>query len=171
MLTRIVAGMSAVLLCAGCHTIVLNPITPQEARQEVINLARQVVSDLGGDLVTATFFYDSCNEFGSTPFQGHVKLFEWLPDADRSQPVDRAQVLDKLGRRGWESRTEFDPHAAVLKRNGLDVTVYAEPPPVDGVGHVQLDVLGQCRDTFDHRKDRSDSGEDVGSELTPHPAG
>jgi hypothetical protein len=71
----------------ACSEIVLNPMSPQEARRQVIDVSRQVASDLGGEVVEAEFGYDSCNDQGEAPFRGHNRLLLWMPGADRTREV------------------------------------------------------------------------------------
>ena len=159
------------LLClTGCSGTVTNPITPQEARQQVIGVSRQVVSDLGGEVAQATFGYKTCNDQGDPPFRGHGYLLMWIPGADRSREVSSDTVLDRLRQHGWQTDPDFHSHGITFKRNGVDVNVWVIPPPKPNeppVGHVMIDVLGECRDTFDHRTDQTNSlFADIKGELT-----
>jgi hypothetical protein len=150
-----------VLLClTGCAGTVTNPITPQEARQQVIDVSRQVVSDLGGEVAEATFGYKTCTDQGDPPFRGHGYLLMWMPGADRSREVSPDTVTDRMRQHGWQTDPDFKSHGITFKRNGVDVNVWVIPPPKPNeppVGHVMIDVLGECRDTFDHRTDQTNS--------------
>jgi hypothetical protein len=150
-----------VLLClTGCAGTVTDPITPQEARQQVIDVSRQVVSDLGGEVAQATFGYKTCTDQGDPPFRGHGYLLMWIPGADRSREVSPDTVLDRLRQHGWQTDPDFHSHGITFKRNGVDVNVWVIPPPKPNEppkGHVMIDVLGECRDTFDHRTDQTNS--------------
>ena len=160
-----------VLVClAGCAGTVANPISPQEARQQVIDVSRQVVSDLGGEVAEATFGYKTCNDQGDPPFRGHAYLLMWIPGADRSREVSPDSVADRFRAKGWQTDPDFHSHGITFKRNGVDVNVWVIPPPKPNeppVGHVMIDVLGECRDTFDHRTDQTNSlFADIKSEVT-----
>ncbi|MCU1697640.1 MAG: hypothetical protein JWR34_3703 [Mycobacterium sp.] len=167
---RITAVLVALLSLVGCTDIVLNPISPQEARRQVIDVSKQVVSDLGGEVADATFGYSSCNDQGEAPFQAHANLGLWIPGADRSREVSPNVVLDRLRQHGWQTDPDFHSHGTTFKRDGQDVVVWVIPPPKPNdppIAHVSIDVLGECRDTFDHRSDQTNSlFENIRGELT-----
>jgi hypothetical protein len=152
--------------------MVSNPMSPQEARRQVIDVSRQVVSDLGGQVVEAKFGYDSCNDQGEAPFRGHSYLLLWMPGADRSREVTPDVVLDRLRQHGWQTDPDFQAHGTTFKRDGVDANVWVIPPPKPNeppIGHVSVELLGECRDTFDHRSDRTNRlSEDIRGELTSH---
>lgn len=165
-----IAGTLAGLLClAGCSGTVLNPISPEEARRQVIDVSRQVIADLGAEVADAKFGYDSCNDYGKPPFQGHSRLKLWMPGADRSREVSSDSVLDRLRQSGWQVDPDFHSHATTFKRDRLDVSVWVIPPPDPNrppVAHVMIDVLGECRDNFDHRSNQTNSlSENIKGEL------
>ncbi|MGH3639569.1 MAG: hypothetical protein ACRDUX_11130 [Mycobacterium sp.] len=163
-------ALVALLALVGCTDTVLNPISPQEARRQVIDVSRQVASDLGGDVADAKFGYQSCNDQGEAPFRGHSRLMLWMPGADRSREVTSDSVLDRLRQHGWQTDSDFHSHATTFKRNGVDVSVWVIPPPKPDKpprAHVIIDVYGECRDTFDHRTDGTNSlSADIKGELT-----
>lgn len=167
---RVAAALLALLAVTGCSDLVANPISPQEARRQVIDVSRQVVTDLGAEVADATFIYDSCNDYGKSPFRGHVSMGLWMPGADRSREVTSESVLSRLRERGWRTDPDFHSHAATFKRDGVDVQVWVIPPPLPNdppVAHVTVDVLGECRDNFDHRSDgTATKSTDVKGELT-----
>ncbi len=154
----------------GCAGTVANPITPQEGRQQVIDVSRQVVSDLGGELAEAKFGYDSCNDQGDPPFRAHSRLLLWMPGADRAREVSPDAVLDRLRQHGWQTDPDFKSHGITFKRNGVDVDVWVIPPPKPNdppIAHVIVDAFGECRDTFDHRTDKTDRlSTDIKTDLT-----
>lgn len=167
---RVSAALLALLAVTGCSDFVLNPISPQEARRQVIDVSRQVVTDLGAEVAEAKFGYDSCNDYGKAPFRGHVSMALWMPGADRSREVTPESVLSRLRERGWRTDPDFHSHAATFKRDGVDVQVWVIPAPLPNdppVAHVLVDVLGECRDNFDHRSDgTATKSTDVKGELT-----
>ncbi|WP_149482879.1 hypothetical protein [Mycolicibacterium sp. P1-18] len=134
-------------------------ISPQDARRQVVDASRQVVADLGAEVATAKFGYDSCNDRGDAPFRGHGNLLLWMPGADRTREVPADTVLDLLRQRGWQTDPHFTSHGTTFQRGGVDVSVWVIPPPKPDsppVGHVIVDVFGECRDAFDHRTDHTD---------------
>lgn len=167
---RITAALVVLLSLVGCTDIVLNSISPEEARRQVVDVSRQIVSDLGGDVVGAKFGYSSCNDQGEAPFRGHTRLALWMPRADRFREVTAESVLDRLRQHGWQTDPDFHSHGSTFKRDGVDVNVWVIPPPKPDKppnAHVIINVYGECRDTFDHRADRTDSlSADIKEDLT-----
>lgn len=157
----------AVLAGCGGGKTVTDPMTPQQARAQVIDAGKELVQDLGlkGNLVETTFTYESCSDNNRGPFRGKLAMVFWMPGADRSAPVDPATVITALQQHGWQGDTDFHSHStATLTKDEVDAdvdVVKASPPPV---GHASIDLYGQCRDTYDHSKDPFDRG-DVTAEL------
>jgi hypothetical protein len=166
-----VAAALALLTVTGCGDAVSDPISPQDARRQVVDASRQVVTDLGADVAKAKFGYDSCNDQGDAPFRGHGNLLLWMPGADRSREVSSDTVLNLLRQRGWQTDPDFASHGTTFKRDGVDVSVWVIPPPkpdTPPVGHVIVDVFGECRDAFDHRTDHTDRlSEDIRGDVAP----
>lgn len=160
----------ALLSLVGCTETVSNPISPQDGRRQVIDVSRQVTSDLGGEVVDAKFGYASCNDQGEAPFRAHSYLLLWMPGADRTREVSPDSVLERLRQHGWQTDPDFKSHGTTFKRDGQDVSVWVIPPPKPHdppIAHVSVDVYGECRDTFDHRSDRTDRlSTDIRGELT-----
>ena len=157
-LVRYCALLIALLTLMGCSDAVLNPLTPEETRRQVVDMSRQVVSDLGGEVAAAEFGYDSCGINGTPPFQGHGHLGVWMPGADRSREVTAESVTARLREHGWAVDPDYHTHAMAFKRDGLKVKVWVIPPPNPGEppnSHVMVDIYTECRDTFDHRTDRT----------------
>lgn len=163
-------ALAGLLASVGCTDVVLNPISPGEARRQVIDVSRQIVADLGGEVTEAKFDYQSCGINGKPPFKGHSNVQLWMPGADRSREVTADSVLDRLRQHGWETNPDYHSHAAAFTRDGLDVTVWVIPPPKPAeppIAHVMVDVYTECRDTFDHRSDGSAfSSTDIRGDVT-----
>lgn len=159
MLVAVVAG------CGG--ETVTDPMTPQQARAQVMDIGKGLVRDLRlqGNLVETTFTYESCTDNNKGPFRGKLAMVFWMPGADRTAPVDPATIITALQQHGWQGDPDFHSHStATLTKNDVDAdvdVVKANPPPV---GHASIDLYGQCRDTYDHSKDPFDRG-DVTAEL------
>ncbi len=159
------------LALSGCGgDAVLNPITPEQARAEVINAARDIVAILHADVAEATFSYESCNDQGDPPFRGVVDLSLWMPGIAHDQPADPKTVLQPLTAHGWSTDSDFVSHSPTFRKDKINVIVTIPPQPPAGItlgDHVGVNIDGQCRDTFDHRKDRSILPVNVSKELQP----
>ncbi|WP_396908233.1 hypothetical protein [Mycolicibacterium sp.] len=151
---------------AGCMTAVRDPMSPQQARAQVMDTGKELVRDLGlrGNLTDTTFTYESCTDNNKGPFRGKLVMVFWMPGADRSTPVAAETVIAALQQHGWQGDTGFHSHStATLKKSDVDAVVelmYVRPLGA----HVRATLYGQCRDTFDHSKDPFDRG-DVTTEL------
>ncbi|OBK65813.1 hypothetical protein A5654_19180 [Mycolicibacterium fortuitum] len=73
-----------VLVGCGGGIAVTEPMTPQQARAQVIDAGKELVRDLGlrGNLVETVFSYESCTDDNKGPFRG--KLVMNLLDARRN---------------------------------------------------------------------------------------
>lgn len=150
-------------LLAGCGNFVAHPLSPQQAKDQVIDSARGIVRDLGltsDDLLEATFTYQSCSDDNRGPFRGQVFLAFWIPGADRSRPADAPLVTAPLQQHGWAGDPDFHTHSTALKKGavGLTVDMTSAPPGAAPNGHVMMYVRGECRDQTDHSKDPADLG-------------
>lgn len=154
-------------LLSGCAEVP-DPISPEQARSEVIDAARDITAILHAEVAEAKFRYESCNDQGEAPFRGVVQLILWLRGTPHNQTVDPDQVLRPLIANGWSTDSEFVSHSPTLQRGPINIIVDVTPTPPAGKtigGHVGIGVNGQCRDTFDHRTDRSIVSVDVRDQI------
>ena len=164
------AGAAAIvgLLLSGCAHTVLDPISPQQARAEVIDAARDIIITLHGEVTEALFSYESCNDQGDPPFRGVVNMAFWMPGVPHDQAVDPQRVISGLVADGWRTDSDFKSHSPTLRKGKINIILTVVPPPRPGEkfnSHVGVDVNGQCRDTYDHRTDHSILPVDVRKEL------
>jgi hypothetical protein len=155
--------LAAAIAVSGCSDVVTNPISPEEARAQVMAAARDIVDTLHADVVSADFFFDSCSDEGRGPYRGRLKFWLWMP-ADHGTPVPQTVVIEPLTASGWRTNAGAKSHAATLTRNGVDAIVTVAPA-TEGNGHAGVDLLGECRDTHDHNADHTTVPEDVTSQL------
>jgi hypothetical protein len=169
-LTRIAAGAAVMgLALSGCAEV-KDPITPEQARAEVMDAARDILNTLHGELTEARFHYESCNDQGEPPFRGLVRMAFWMPGVPHDQPVDPQRVIQPLTAHGWSTDSDFISHSPTLRKDNINIilTVVPRLPAVGKLNsHVGVDVAGQCRDTFDHRSNDSILSVDVHKELQP----
>ncbi|MEE6178827.1 hypothetical protein [Mycobacterium sp. 050134] len=156
------------LIVAGCSETVSHPLSPAQARAQVIDASRDIVRALRAEVTEANFSYDSCNDQGEPPFRGVVDLSLWMPGVPHDQPADPQAVVKGLVADGWSTQSDFVSHGQTLKKNGVNIilTVAPQPPPsVTLVRHVGVKVDGECRDTSDHRTDGSTAPVDVSKDI------
>jgi hypothetical protein len=163
-----IVAQSIGMALGGCADTVRHPMSPQQARSQVVDAARDMVSALHAEVTEAQFSYESCNDQGQPPFRGVVKLSFWMPDVPHTEPVDPQKVIQALVADGWSTDSALTSHAPTLRKNEVDAIVNVVPrPPADIQlnSHVGVKIDGECRDTFDHRKDDSTVGVDISKEL------
>lgn len=163
-----VAAVSIGLALGGCADVTRQPISPQEARTQVVDAARDIVTALHGEVTEAQFSYESCDDFGKPPFRGVVSLSLWMPGVPHNQPADPQTVIKALVADGWSTDSDFKSHAPTLRKNAVNIILTVVPPAPAGVAfnsHVGVKVDGECRDTFDHRTDGSILPVDISKEV------
>ncbi len=166
---RWVATAAMVGTVVGGCAEVPDPITPQAARAEVMDAARDILATLHAEVTEARFRYESCNDQGEAPFRGMVQMAFWLPGARHDQPVPPQQVIRPLVADGWSTDSDLTSHSPTLRKDEVDVILTVVPQPLAGApltSHAGAEIAGQCRDTFDHRTDDSILSVDVEKELT-----
>ncbi|MFV8233392.1 hypothetical protein [Mycolicibacterium fortuitum] len=153
-------------VAVGCGGGVTDPMSPEQARAQVMDAGKELVRDLGlrGNLTRTTFSYESCTDDNKGPFRGKLVMVFWMPGAARTAPVDPATLIAPLQQHGWQGDPDFHSHStATLQKN--DVEAVVELMYVLPLGaHARVTLYGQCRDTYDHSKDPFDRG-DVTAEL------
>jgi hypothetical protein len=166
--TARVAAVIALAL-SGCANAVSNPISPQQARAQVVDAARDIVATLRAEVTEATFRYESCNDQGDAPFRGVAKVSFWMPGVPHNQSVDPQAVIGPLVRDGWSTNSDFTSHAPTLRKDKVNVILTVLPAHfpagVERKSHAWVDVNGECRDTFDHRTDDSILPVDIKNEV------
>lgn len=154
---------------SGCAEV-RHPISPQQARAQVIDASRDIVNAVHGQVTEATFSYESCNDQGEPPFRGAAKVSFWVAGVPHDQPADPQAVIKALVADGWSTDSDFKSHSPTLRKNNVNIIVTVPPRPPAGVqlkGHAWVDVDGECRDTTDHRKDGSLVPVDIANEIQP----
>jgi hypothetical protein len=164
------AGVVAIiaLVLSGCGEIVTDPISAQQARAQVVDAARDIVTALHAELTEATFTYEPCNDQGEPPFRGVADVSFWMPGVPHDEVIDPQTVISALVADGWSTDSDFRSHAPTLRKNNVNAILTVVPPPLPGepnTSHVGVDLYGQCRDTFDHRTDHSIVPVDISKEL------
>jgi hypothetical protein len=148
----LVAAVSAVAMFSGCAIVnkfkdgVSDPMTPEEAKAQVVAAARDVVKALQLKDVGATFRYEACKDEGKPPYRGLVQIdYAHSPTYEGSQ-AEVHGFVDTLRREGWSTDSGFKSHAASLAKN--NVVTLLRPYAPNGSGGIE--VRGECRDVTDH---------------------
>jgi hypothetical protein len=150
-LTAAIYCGAAISGCGGIMAGVLNPMTPDESRRQVLDAARQVVSTLGLDVVDAWFWHAACNSRGEPPFRGQMRIGYPLATSSRAAGEQIATMVGLLRRAGWSADPNFHSHSPALRKNNVIVVLRPQDPGASTRG---LEVIGECRDvttTIDER--------------------
>lgn len=164
-----VAAVGIGLVLGGCADVVRHPISPQQARGQVVDAARDIVNTLHADVTEATFGYESCNDQGEPPFRGVVKVMFWMPGMSHNEAVDPQTVVKALVANGWSADSDFRSHALTLRKGAVNIILTVVPAQmpagVERSNHAWVELDGECRDTFDHRTDHSILPVDIRKEI------
>ena len=127
------------------------PLTPEQAKAQVIAASREVVTILGVPVTQAWVGLDSCNDQSEAPFRGTASVHYPPAATVQSAQQDADQYLDKLRQAGWIPNPDFHSSAPNAEKNGVTIIV-----EVQGVGDKVrvLTVLGQCRDVTTTKQTR-----------------
>jgi hypothetical protein len=163
-----VAAITLGLALDGCVEPVRNPISPQQARAQTVNAARDIVNTLHAQVTEATFSYESGNDQGEPPFRGVAKVAFWLPGIPHNEPADAQTVIKRLVAEGWSTDSGFKSHSPTLRKDNVNIILTVPPRPPAGVelnSHARVDVNGECRDITDHRTNGSIVPVDIRNEI------
>jgi hypothetical protein len=152
-LRLLVAIVTALAMVSGCAIVnkfkdgVAHPMTPEEAKAQVLAAARDVVKTLQLKDVGATFRYEACSDEGKPPYRGLVQIdYAHSPTYEGSQ-AEVEKFVDTLRNDGWRTDSGFASHAASLAKDNAIAVLRPYAP--NGSGGIE--VRGECRDVTDHR--------------------
>ncbi|WP_155930359.1 hypothetical protein [Mycolicibacterium sp. CBMA 234] len=156
---RAVTLIAAATLLAGCDTVnalingVTNPMTPEQARSQVVDAATDVSHLIAKPVESAYFWHESCSDGDQGPFRGAVRI-SYQPPAD---PQAAAAAFDDMTQRlrqgGWAADSDFKSHATTLKKSGVDASL---SPGHAGVPVASVMLYGECRDTTTTKATKGD---------------
>jgi hypothetical protein len=125
------------------------PLTDEQAAQQVVGPARQIVATARLKEVTAGYAFISCVSENEPPYQAVLYMSFILPQGDWGRRLD--EVASAMIGDGWADapapaerfgrKLTSDGVTAVLQRN------------VDDAGFATARLYGECRNTTDHRND------------------
>ncbi|MUL61615.1 hypothetical protein FZI85_29085 [Mycobacterium sp. CBMA293] len=157
---RAVTLIAAATLLAGCDTVnslangVTNPMTPEQARRQVVDAATDVSHLIAKPFESAKFWRSSCSDGDQGPFRGVVNI-AYQPPAD---PHAAAAAFDDMTQRlrqgGWAADSDFKSHSTALKKGGVNAVL---SPANASVAVVVVEILGECRDTTTTKATKGDS--------------
>ena len=125
------------------------PMTDEQATNQVVNSAKQIVdaAELRG--VSGSYIFLSCTSLHDPPYQAAVYLNFRLPETNsvkRIREVAAALVAD-----GWQEAPAMGEHFGTkLTKDGVTSTFHENP---DDARFATMRIYGECRNTSDHRND------------------
>jgi len=131
-----------------------NPLTPEQAKAQVVDAAKEIVSITDLKVDKAWVELASCNDQGEAPFRGTV-VIHYQPASSAAE--DRAitdSIVGRLTAAGWSSDAGFHSYAPALHKDGVSVLVYGQGPGQHGS---LMDIRGECRDVTSTKETSGDS--------------
>lgn len=125
------------------------PMTDEQATNQVVDSARQIVdaAELWG--VSGSYLFLSCTSLHDPPYQAAVYLNFRLPETNsikRIREVAAALVAD-----GWQQAPAMGEHFGTkLTKDGVTSTFHENP---DDARFATMRIYGECRNISDHRND------------------
>lgn len=120
-----------------------NPISPEQSKTQVVDLAREVVHTLDLQTLSAVFRHSSCNDDGVAPYRGEVVIGYPLAASMAESDAEVAAMIEKLRGNGWTDNPDFHSHSSVLQKNGV---VIAFDPQTVSDRKRGITLRGECRD-------------------------
>ncbi|MDH6194385.1 hypothetical protein M2272_001006 [Mycobacterium frederiksbergense] len=134
-------------LISGCGLMnpegVRNPISPEESKAQVVDLAREVVHTLNLNVLSADFRHSPCNDDGVAPYRGEVVITYPLAASMDASDAEVAAMIEQLRSNGWTDDPDFHSHASVLTKN--NVVIELDPQTVSDRKR-GITLRGECRD-------------------------
>ncbi|MCV7416575.1 hypothetical protein H7K36_14815 [Mycolicibacterium litorale] len=160
--TFVLGGCSMSRPGGGGGDQVASPMTDEQAEAQVIDAGRQLRTVAGLQDVGGGFSFESCNDQGEPPYRGFVDMSAQLPAGTDLDTYAR-QVADAMVAAGWTDGPPpgKKPYGTVIHKDGVMVVMRRANNP----GLLAFTILGECRNTTDHRDDGKTVGRDVTAEL------
>ena len=126
-----------------------SPITDEQARQQVLESARQLVGAGKLKAATGTYILVSCAPDNAPPYQGSAFLDFDVPSITET-PAYFREIARSLTARGWTEGLPpgHHPGGHTLVKDGVAAVYYRHP---DLTRRGVLQIYGECRDTTDHQ--------------------
>jgi hypothetical protein len=142
----------------------MTALSDEEAMAQVVEAARHIVRAAVLHDVTGGFVFESCNDQGAPPFRGRVGMSFGLVSG--VEPEEQfSQIAAALVREGWG---EGPPSGKCPFGEAVHTeTVMAVICAASGVrSRGAIQVIGECRNMTDHRRDGKTVGVDITGRLS-----
>ncbi|MBO0680019.1 hypothetical protein JRC04_21330 [Mycolicibacterium sp. S2-37] len=122
---------------------VSDPLTPEQAKAQVIDVARELVRTVDLPVSDAFFWFASCNDQEEAPFRGQMRIGYPAAASFEESDAEIAQMAQRLLGAGWTPDPEFTSTGTVLARNGVAVVLRQQNVSTPGRN---IELFGECRD-------------------------
>jgi hypothetical protein len=125
------------------------PMTDEQAANQVLGSARDIVDAAELRDVTASLVFLSCTSRHDPPYQAAVHLNFVLPETNSVKRI--REVAAAMRAHGWQDAPAMAEHFGMkLTRDGVTSTFHENP---DDRRFATMRIYGECRNTADHRND------------------
>ncbi|TGD88265.1 hypothetical protein BayCH28_10930 [Mycolicibacterium sp. CH28] len=130
---------------------VAQPLTDEQARQQVVAPAREIVGTAKLDGVSASYLLMSCKNADEPPYQGAIYLNFDVPGVLDTPKYFRS-IAAALVAGGWAEAMPPNRHPGgrTFTRAGVTVIFYRNTDLAD---RATMQIYGECRNVSDHRQD------------------
>jgi hypothetical protein len=158
----VLAGL-AMALALGVGFVVINssrkpgsdalggaePMTDEQATDQVLGSARDIVDAANLQNVTASLVFMSCTSVHDPPYQAVAHLNFGLPQTNSVKRI--SEVAASMRAHGWQQAPAMAEHFGMkMTRDGVTSTFHENP---DDRRFATMRIYGECRNTADHRSD------------------
>lgn len=143
------AVMIALFSVGGCNVMnsdlsrVSNPLTPEQAKAQVLDAAREVVQLLNLRGADAFVGLSSCSDENRPPFRGSGNIGYPKAPSYAESDTEVAAMIEVLQAHGWSADPDFHSHGSVLKKNNVVIDFAAQN---DAFTTRVIQITGECRD-------------------------
>ena len=130
---------------------VAHPLTDEQAKQQVLGPAREIVDTGHLEGVSASYLLMSCKNADEPPYQGAIYLNFDVPGV-LATPKYFASIATAMTAGGWAEALPPSRHPGgrTFTRDGVTVIYFRTDDTSD---RATMQVYGECRNTTDHRSD------------------
>ncbi len=154
LMTSLVLGVGFIVINTSPETGVDSlggtaPLTDEEAKSQVVDSARQIVTVAQLRGVSGGYTFLSCRNEHDQPYQGAVYLNFALSDTNAVKRI--AEIAAAMVAHGWREAPSLGEHfGGKLTKDGVTSTFEQNP---DDAGFGTMRIYGECRNMADHRND------------------
>jgi hypothetical protein len=130
---------------------VAQPLTDEQAKDQVLAPARQIVGTGKLQHVSASYLLMSCKNADEPPYQGAIYLNFDVPGV-LATPKYFDSIATAMTTGGWTEAMPPNQHPGgrTLTRDGVAVIYFRT---ADSSDRATMQIYGECRNTTDHRRD------------------